>query len=271
MLKSPKRVLVFLFVTFGLMYLSHGFIYLLLETTSIPWDDFPFNLLGIIGGGAPAFAALFVVYKMYDKKEQRIYWDSVYLYKVPWVWWVVALASPIAIGILANVVYHGGWWYPNISMADVAAFPLALVAMIFAGGVEELGWRGILQDNLAKRSNLIVTGLVIGVLWGVWHGPLFMIDVFAHHDYAFLTYMLFTVMYSLLLTLLVYKTKSVLLAVLMHASINASGNLGFGLPMEVHGRLLALLIGLTVVIAGILHSVEKKDNRRITKTPPLQG
>ena len=259
MSKSNKRIVVFVIVTFGLMYLSHGMIAYLLETTSIEWDNFPLNLLGILGGGAPAFAALFMVYKMYNEEEKKAYWDRVYFFRVPWFWWVVALLSPLIIGVIANVFYHGGWWHPDLEMTDIIVFPLSFAFMIFAGGLEELGWRGILQDNLSIKANLIVTGIVIGVLWGIWHGPLFLIDVFAHYDYAFSTYMFSTVIYSLLLTLVVYKTKSVMLAILMHASINAFGNLGFGIPMEVHGGLLALLAVLFIGFAAVLYFVENSN------------
>ena len=258
MSKTTKRIVVFLLMTFGLMYISHGLIAYLLETTSIEWDNFPLNLLGIVGGGAPAFAALFVVYKMYHEEEKKAYWDRVFLFRVPWFWWVVALVSPLFIGVITNVVYHGGWWYPDLNMTAIILFPVSFAAMIFAGGAEELGWRGILQDTLSKKANLVVTGVVIGVLWGIWHGPLFLIDVFAHYDYAFSTYMLLTVMYSLLLTLVVYKTGSVMLAILMHAGINAFGNLGFGIPMEVHMGLFALLIVLIIMFSAILYFVEKK-------------
>ena len=213
---------------------------------------------------APAFAALFVVYKMYNEKEKKAYWDSVYLFRVPWYWWGVALFSPLIIGVIANVVYHGGWWYPELKMADIIAFPLMFAVMIFAGGIEELGWRGILQDMLTKKVNLIVTGVVIGVLWGLWHGPLFLIDVFAHYDYAFSIYMLFAIIYSLLLTLVVYKTKSVMLAVMLHASINAFGNFGFGIPMEVHGGLIVLLVLLFIIFAAVLYFVES-GNKSINK------
>lgn len=257
MSKSNRRIIVFLIVTFGLMYVSHGLIAFLLQATTIEWDNFPLNLLGIVGGGAPAFAALFVVYKMYNEEEKKAYWNHVYLFRVPWFWWVVALLSPLIIGVIANVVYHGGWWYPDLEMGDIIAFPLSFALMIFAGGVEELGWRGILQDTLSKKANLIVTGIVVGVLWGIWHGPLFLIDVFAHFNYVFSTYMLSVITYSLLLTLVVYKTKSVMLAILMHASINAFGNLGFGIPMKVHGGLLALFVVLIIVFAGTIYFAEK--------------
>ncbi len=258
MSKSTRIIVVFLLATFGLMYVSHGLIALLLATTSIEWDSFPLNLLGIVGGGAPAFAALFVVYKMYDEEERRSYWNRVFRLRVHWFWWVVALASPPIIGVIANLVYHGGAWRPDLQMAAIIWFPLSFAFMIFAGGAEELGWRGILQDALSKRANLILTGTAIGVLWGIWHGPLFLIDVFAHYNYAFSIYLLTTVMYSLLLTLVVYKTSSVMLAVLLHAGINAFGNLGFGIPMTVHRGLIALCVVLIMMLAAVLYFVERR-------------
>ncbi len=88
MSKNAKRIVVFLIVTFGLMYGTHGLIAFLLERGLVEWGNFPLNLLGIAGGGAPAFAALFVVYKMYDEEEKKAYWNRVFLFRLPWFWWV---------------------------------------------------------------------------------------------------------------------------------------------------------------------------------------
>lgn len=258
MSQNTKRIVTFLVLSFGLMYLSHGLIALLLEFTTIEWGEFPLDVLGIIGGGSPAFAALFMVYKMYNEEERKGYWKQVYLYKAHWIWWMMALFTPLVIGLAANLIYHGGWWDPDIELSHILAFPLSFAAMIFAGGAEELGWRGILQKHLAKKGNLVATGIFIGVVWAVWHGPLFLLEVFAHYNYAFSTYLLFAILYSLLLTLLVHKTKSILLAVLMHAGINAFGNLGFGVPMEVHGGVLTFLALLSLVAVFLLHYVDDK-------------
>ncbi|SDB90566.1 CAAX protease self-immunity [Pelagirhabdus alkalitolerans] len=261
MTKNTKRIWLFLMLTFLLMYVSHGIIAYLLETTSIEWDDFPFNALGIIGGGAPAFAAIFMVHKMYTEKEKKDYWESVYRHKVNWIWWPISLLSPLLIGFVANIIHHGGWWNPEIEIGQLIAFPLAFGVMIFAGGMEELGWRGILQDNMSKKFSLPTIGVVIGLLWGVWHGPLFLIDVFAHYHYDFSTYLLTTIVYSLILTLIVHKTKSVLLAILLHAGINAFGNLGFGIPMEVNAGIIIYLIVLIFVMTFVLYLFEKKKCR----------
>lgn len=151
-------------------------------------------------------------------------------------------------------------WAPEIEMGLIIAFPLAFGAMIFAGGVEELGWRGILQDNLSEKVSLPVIGIVIGVLWGVWHLPMFLIDVFAHYHYDFSTYLLTTIVYSLILTLIVYKTKSVLLAILMHAGIDAFGNLGFGIPMVLDTGVIIYLLVLILLIAFPLYFFDKPNH-----------
>ncbi len=256
MVERTRRIMVFLAATFGLMYITHGMIAFILARNLMEWDNFPLNILGIIGGGAPAFAALFVVYRMFDEREKEEYWRRVFLLRAPILWWVVTLLSPLVIGTIAQLIYHGGWWYPELKMGEIVTFPLMFFAMIFAGGAEEMGWRGILQEKLVGRVNLILIGLIIGVLWGIWHGPLFLIDVFAHYDYSFSVYMLTTIMYSMLLTLVVYKSRSVLLAILLHAGINAFGNLGFPIPMEVHNGVIVFIIGLSILLGVILYSVE---------------
>ena len=258
MSKNLKRIIVFLGLTFGLMYGSHGLIALLLETTEMEWGSFLYDLLGILGGGAPAFAALIMINTMYGKEEREAYWKRVYHYRTGRIWWAVALVSPLVIGFGANLIHHGGWWNPGISSGDLIAFPLAFGAMIFAGGMEEIGWRGILQETMKKSVSLPVMGVVIGILWGIWHGPLFLIDVFAHSGYAFSTYLLTTIAFSLLLTLVVYKTGSVLLAILLHAGMNAYGNLGFGIPMEASFPVMAYLAVISLVVGAVLYSLEKK-------------
>ena len=42
-----------------------------------------------------------------------------------------------------------------------------LVAAFF----EEIGWTGFATAELRKRHGLLATGLIVGLLWGVWHLP----------------------------------------------------------------------------------------------------
>jgi len=37
---------------------------------------------------------------------------------------------------------------------------------------EEIGWRGLMLDELRKRFSLPITSIIIGIAWSLWHAPL---------------------------------------------------------------------------------------------------
>ncbi|NEA42515.1 CPBP family intramembrane glutamic endopeptidase [Streptomyces sp. SID11385] len=58
--------------------------------------------------------------------------------------------------------------------AGPAAF---LVSMVVAGPLsEEAGWRGTAYPRLRERAGRVPVALVLGVVWAVWHLPLFFIE-----------------------------------------------------------------------------------------------
>ena len=181
-----------------------------------------------------------------------------YKFKVSAKWWAFVLLTPLLVGLFANLVVHHSFDFLSIGISDVVAFPVVFAVMNFAGGAEEHGWRGIMQTRMQTSVSLLITWTIIGILWGVWHLPLFLIEGFAHYDYHFLTYLLMTVLFSLLMTGIVYKTKSVGLAILFHAGINVFGNLGFGIPMIFNGWLLLLITIMIGLSAYWLLNLEKK-------------
>jgi membrane protease YdiL (CAAX protease family) len=44
-----------------------------------------------------------------------------------------------------------------------------LIGLIFGGILEELGWTGFAIPGLRRNYSVLTTGLIVGVLWGVWH------------------------------------------------------------------------------------------------------
>ena len=61
-------------------------------------------------------------------------------------------------------------WY-TVPLQFIVLFPLYL----FVGGplAEEPGWRGFALPRLLKNHSALFSTLVIGVIWALWHLPLF--------------------------------------------------------------------------------------------------
>ena len=54
-------------------------------------------------------------------------------------------------------------------------FVLFMPLMIYGGGMEEVGWQGILQPLLQKRFPFLIAVLIEGAVWSIWHLPLWFI------------------------------------------------------------------------------------------------
>lgn len=108
-----------------------------------------------------------------------------------WRWGLLAYAIPVAYGAIA----YGVTWALGLGSVPDAGF-LSTLAARFGGssaaalvkflmlqgtvGVllscgsglgEEIGWRGLLVPELAKRFSFAGTALISGVIWAVWHYP----------------------------------------------------------------------------------------------------
>lgn len=94
---------------------------------------------------------------------------------------------------------------------------------------EELGWRGYALPRLLSRWSPAVSGLVIGLVWTLWHVPAFLFSGIVGVSLNSLGwYALGTVGLSWLMTWLFLRSRgSVLIAgVLPHFAINSLGKVG---------------------------------------------
>lgn len=109
----------------------------------------------------------------------------------------------------------------------VLAFTLAIpINMLFAFG-EEFGWRGYLLPRLAPLGGTWAA-LFVGVLWGLWHAPLIVLDGynFPGHPWGGVALMVvFTTAYSLVFAWLRFSSGSIWPATLAHAALNAQAGL----------------------------------------------
>ncbi len=82
---------------------------------------------------------------------------------------------------------------------------LLLPLLILGPLSEELGW-GYALDRLQTRWDALTSSLILGVIWSLWHLPLFYIVGTSQYlyDTSFLRFMLGTTTISILYTSLVF-------------------------------------------------------------------
>ena len=102
-----------------------------------------------------------------------------------------------------------------------------LMISLFNGFVEELGWTGFATRKLRLGNTVFVTGLNLGFMWGLWHLLSNYIGSASGARTLPLPWYMGVILFSflppfrILMTWVYDHTKSLFVAILMHASLDA--------------------------------------------------
>ena len=137
-----------------------------------------------------------------------------------WYLAVLALAmlAPLAVGV--SILFGGA-----TPVVDQTIFGVLFLFafMIFPGSAlgEELGWRGFVLPRMQARHSALKASLIIGILWGTWHLPLWLRGAESNPISLYIPFVLAVIASSVICTWLYNNTSgSLLIIVLYHAAIN---------------------------------------------------
>jgi membrane protease YdiL (CAAX protease family) len=230
---------------FSLAYLLTWWIYPLLKFSP---------LLGFFGLFGPALAAIIMAAVTEGKSGVKALLSRVVLWRVGTPWYVVALGLPTVLSMVTAGLYF--LFGESELVQIVAVTPIELVLFVLVVG-EELGWRGYALPLLLEKRSPVTASLILGVLWGFWHLPTFLVPGTPQYGLPLTAFVLLTIEYSILMTWLFLHTRgSVLLATLFHGAINLSQGIFLG-AIEGASRYWALSIvyGAAAVIVAIAMSL----------------
>lgn len=163
-------------------------------------------------------------------------------------WYVFAVAYMATIKLTVALLHRGitGVW-PRFGNEPWYLIVAATVFSTVVGGQagEEIGWRGYALPRLARRFGYAGASVLLGVIWALWHLPLFFYRAADTYGQSFFVYTLQVTAISVAMAWLYHGTGgSLLLTMLMHSAINQSKDI---VPSAVPGASNPFTLSSSVV------------------------
>jgi membrane protease YdiL (CAAX protease family) len=251
----------------------------------------PAGFLGVFG---PMAAAIVVTALEGGRAGLRSLLGRVVRWRVAPVWYAVAILGPLGLtlGAIALHVVLGGQ-PPSLGLL-IGALPTLAVYIVYmmltvALG-EEVGWRGYALPALQARYSALLASLILGVLWALWHLPQFFNPDTLYSNLPFVLFLAYMVPFAVLITWVFNSVGgSVLMAILMHALVNASSVLWKTIPeysvkpptaaealaVNVHTNLMAAIVlwvaAVVVVLVYGSHNLSRHPRQVLSTASPEPG
>jgi len=207
----------FLCITFGLTWgILALFIFLPAQATALFGPLTGKHPLFFLAVYAPALAAFSIVAHKGGARGLRQFLGRFLLWRCSWPWYAfLILAIPLLFFLGAAV--QGKPIFDAAPFSSVRGLALGVFLMAIKGPVEEFGWRGLALPLLQRKLAPIWAGLILGIIWALWHFPAFLLSDTPQGAWSFTPFFAGSVAVSVIMTQLFNASRgSILLPALFH-------------------------------------------------------
>ena len=246
-----------------------------LPILSLRYFDLPFEPILIYASWTPNIAAFLVLgVILREKGGIRNLVSGWGKWRVGMRWYLAAL-SPLFIALLAAGVFIvlGG---SPIAPEQPIGSPLLMslfVSLITGATGEELGWRGFLLPRLQQRFNALISSLIVGVIWAIWHLPLWFIPGYGWDVIPYWAFALGAISTSVIFTWVLNNTVgSLVMASIIHLMMNFGmsvvGILGL-IPSPRDGWMIASILFAIYAVMIVMIAGPSRLSRGIDNIKPF--
>lgn len=214
---------------------------------------------------APISAALILVFRQNRSSGTKRLLKRAFDYKrTPKARWYIPilLLWPIIFSLAFLVLKSIGEPIPDTAFPIVVA-PVALLMFFLLALFEEVGWMGYAFDPLEQRWNALTGSLVLGLIWSVWHLPIF---IATPESTIWVVGQLVNLILIRILIVWIFNNsgKSVFAAILFHAVYNVCTMVFpvYGSPLG--PGLTAVIVLITTIIIVLLWGVNTLARFRLS-------
>lgn len=177
--------------------------------------------LGLFGS---SIAAAIVVWRSEGHAGLKALASTMLRWRFHPVWYMAAVALPFVLGLITvGAQLALGGESPIARQFSLGLMPLYFVSEVLLHLLtEEPGWRGFALPRMQARFGAVGASLLLGVLWGFWHYPLFLIPGRPQTQMPLIGMVLAVTATSVLFTWVRNRTGSGFSAVVFHAAMNSA-------------------------------------------------
>lgn len=256
--KDEWRIQEYLLITFFISWLSWGILVTLSALGVAGLNSVIGMILFVIGGFGPTISAILC---LEGKLSFRKIWHFIVDRKKGTFGFLLlfAVLAILVIGLSSMEANPEMPWY---------TLPLVLLVCTFVGGGnEELGWRGTFQPVLERVMNkriknpvlnFVITTLIVGAVWAVWHLPLWFVAGSSQQGVNFGLFAIDAIAVSFWLACIYRRTASVLYCMLLRGLVNVLMGV---FVIKVNWVIIlgyTLLTVLAVILAGRAQPVKRE-------------
>lgn len=212
---TKSRIPQFLLWTFAITWICWGTVVIANRFGQLQYGTPIAMTLFLIGGNGAPIASYFLLKRWGEIEGFKSFMKKFFQFKADWKHYVLILGF-LALHFLIPLAMGAS----NQTMAlymGLAYIPVNIIG----GGLEEIGWRGILQPELEKKISFVPATVVVALIWAVWHLPLWAIVGTYQSTIGFYMFTVSVFGFSFVLAAIRKVTGSVFLCILFHASINS--------------------------------------------------
>jgi uncharacterized protein len=211
----------FLLITFGLAWgILALYIFLPAQMTRMFGDMTGQHPLFFLAVWAPGIAAFVVVVYRAGFSGLKRYLSRLLLWRTSLPWYAFLIFG-IPFLFFCGSALKGNLFADPFPFTSTSALLAALAFTAIIGPVEEFGWRGLALPLLQDRFSPFWAGLILGVIWGVWHVPAFLLSGTPQSAWSFTPFFAGSIAISVIMTALFNASRgSILLPAIFHFQVN---------------------------------------------------
>jgi len=284
MIKIPIRFFIVTFLWswlfFGIaIFISHK---IFQDTISLPFEIiYAIVIIGLFGPGIGAYIS---IYSLEGREAIKKYFKKFFSLKFGWkVWFTILLCFGFIAFISWIIPEYIGENKIQMSFSNIYTLPLfSIVLLIYStflnGGNEEIGWRGYILPYLEKKYGFIIGSLILGIIWSIWHIPMWFIHGMNHMYMNFLAFILFCIGYSYIFSWIIKASGNRLFSGLVaHGFVNTYFIL---FPVVIHEKnnpqirfwiysIIVFIVGFIIVIIRTVESKKPDPNSTVLELSPI--